>query len=206
MREAIEALAKQFEERPDAGTRNGNIADRLRSILDAHKEPEGLRVSDLLAWCKSRPGASWVAIIRDIEKAVSALSSPPQQSNPHWDKYVCINGHRNDHANLEPGGIKMCATPGCKAEAEVETSPPRQPQTEELVEKLAEYAHDTWKKWMKYQQEMGGSQFWLALPGELRERWIRQMNTPYEQLIESEKESDRTEARRILALIKGEGK
>ena len=38
--ESLEALAKEFEERPDAGTRNGNVADRLRAILQA-EEPRG---------------------------------------------------------------------------------------------------------------------------------------------------------------------
>jgi hypothetical protein len=37
--EKLEALAKEFEERPDAGTRNGNVADRIRAILQA-EEPQ----------------------------------------------------------------------------------------------------------------------------------------------------------------------
>ncbi len=42
-----------------------------------------------------------------------------------WFRWTCINGHWNDHANLAPDGTKMCATPGCRAEAEVnEPAPP----------------------------------------------------------------------------------
>lgn len=35
-----------------------------------------------------------------------------------WYSWVCINGHRNDHARLAPGHVRMCATKGCEAEAE----------------------------------------------------------------------------------------
>lgn len=82
----------------------------------------------------------------------------------------------------------------------------------ELREKLADYAHNAWSGWMRYQFERcerleDGR---VAFHPESLKRWVRQMNTAYVDLPESEKESDRAEADRILAIIeppkeKGEG-
>lgn len=47
----------------------------------------------------------------------------------------------------------------------------------EIIEKLADYEHDRWS------------------------RWQRQINTPYCNLTESEKDSDRKEAIRIINII-----
>lgn len=70
-----------------------------------------------------------------------------------------------------------------------------------LRENLACIAHERWSHWMDYLFSKGtfnpdGS--WTA-PAELVERWQRQMNTPYSELSEAEKASDRLEADRILA-------
>lgn len=83
---------------------------------------------------------------------------------------------------------------------------------EQLREKLAEYAHDAWAGWMLYMSskiEQGSTrqrrdrvylqQGWL--PSGLIDRWNRQMNTPYSELPESEKESDRAEADKILNIL-----
>ena len=81
---------------------------------------------------------------------------------------------------------------------------------DKLREALAAYAHEAWSGWMKYMsskvkehgqyrgqgREMSG---WL--PVELRDRWARQMSTPYDELPESEKESDRAEADKIIAIL-----
>jgi hypothetical protein len=37
--------------------------------------------------------------------------------------WTCVNGHNNDHCNLAPDGTHMCATEGCKAEAELSAAP-----------------------------------------------------------------------------------
>lgn len=77
-------------------------------------------------------------------------------------------------------------------------------------EALAEYAHEAWAGWMKYlfskcvtephqthiEQEMV-----CILPAWAVERWQRQMNTPYVDLPDDEKESDRLEADRILEIL-----
>lgn len=68
-------------------------------------------------------------------------------------------------------------------------------------ERMAEAAHDAWSGWMEYlfgksQTLEDGS---VVIPASLVERWKRQMHTPYSELSEEEKESDRAEADRYLS-------
>lgn len=70
-------------------------------------------------------------------------------------------------------------------------------------EALAEYAHEAWSGWMKYlfvkcEKNDDGE---IVIPRWAYERWQRQMNTPYADLPESEKESDRLEADRMLEVL-----
>ena len=73
---------------------------------------------------------------------------------------------------------------------------------DELREKLAALAHKQWSGWMEYlfeqSTDMGDS---VRIPGWAVERWTRQMNTLYSDLSENEKDSDRAEADRVLAII-----
>jgi len=70
------------------------------------------------------------------------------------------------------------------------------------IERVAEYCHDqSWAGWMEYlfswcEANSDGS---MTIPAERVQRWSRQMRTPYVELSETEKESDRIEARKILA-------
>jgi len=73
----------------------------------------------------------------------------------------------------------------------------------ELREALAEYAHEAWSGWMRYMfskspANLDGSVF---IPSELARRWKRQMKTPYSELPDTEKASDREQADRILTII-----
>jgi hypothetical protein len=61
------------------------------------------------------------------------------------------------------------------------------------VEKLAELEHLQWAHWTKY--------FLDNLTPENISRWRRQMETPYNELTESEKDADRKWARLVLAAI-----
>jgi hypothetical protein len=72
-------------------------------------------------------------------------------------------------------------------------------------EELASYAHDAWSGWMKYMfsKSIITTDKNVIIPSDLVKRWDRQMNTKYEDLPESEKESDRKEADTMLAIIKG---
>lgn len=71
-------------------------------------------------------------------------------------------------------------------------------------EKLANYAHAAWAGWMKYMFQKSVHNLpdnTVTIPASLAERWMRQMNTPYAELPENEKESDRLEADRMLEII-----
>ncbi|MBU2060093.1 MAG: hypothetical protein KKB38_20475 [Gammaproteobacteria bacterium] len=69
-------------------------------------------------------------------------------------------------------------------------------------ESLSEYAHEAWSGWMKYMfSKMTMNEDGTAtMPAWAVERWKRQMNTKYCDILECEKESDRNEADRMLAI------
>ncbi len=73
----------------------------------------------------------------------------------------------------------------------------------ELREKLAELAHSQWSGWMKYlfgkcHKFSNGK---MVIPKWAVERWSWQMIASYEELSKTEKDSDRTEADKFLALL-----
>ena len=73
-----------------------------------------------------------------------------------------------------------------------------------LREKLANVQHAIWSHWMRYlftqgTQNEDGS---FTIPAEKVERWKWQMNTPYEQLSEKMRDSDRNQADKILEIFK----
>lgn len=84
---------------------------------------------------------------------------------------------------------------------------------QELRERLAEVSHEIWSHWMKWQFSVCESSIELAsgkrielgmkqlIPDAKVERWTRQLETPYEELTEQEKESDREQADKILAVL-----
>ena len=72
-----------------------------------------------------------------------------------------------------------------------------------MKEKLANLCHEQWSGWLKYMFSKGilnedGS--W-TMPVEFVQRWTRQMNTPYADLSESEQNSDRTEADKLIEVF-----
>lgn len=79
----------------------------------------------------------------------------------------------------------------------------------ELREALAALAHDQWSGWMAYlfarcqtvEHAENGYRIAAYIPPPLVGRWRRQMETPYADLPEEEKASDRAEADRVLALL-----
>lgn len=73
----------------------------------------------------------------------------------------------------------------------------------DLREELAALAHEQWSGWMRYMFNVcpdreGGHK---EIPASLVIRWQRQVDTAYADLPEEEKESDRQEADRVLALL-----
>lgn len=72
-----------------------------------------------------------------------------------------------------------------------------------LVEELAAVQHDIWAHWMHYlfSRTVPGCAEGAAIPHNLVTRWQRQVETPYARLSESERESDREQARKVLAVL-----
>ena len=74
----------------------------------------------------------------------------------------------------------------------------------EPIEELAGYAHKVWSGWMQYlfsksEHLVNGA---VIIPADLVERWVRQSSTPYEELPENEKESDREEALKMMEIVR----
>jgi uncharacterized protein with von Willebrand factor type A (vWA) domain len=70
-------------------------------------------------------------------------------------------------------------------------------------EKLAAAVHESWSGWMDHlfrQCETGPNES-VIIPKHFVQRWHRQLNTPYAELTEPEKDSDREQADRILRAI-----
>ena len=70
-------------------------------------------------------------------------------------------------------------------------------------EQLADQIHEAWARWMRHvfklsRQNADGS---ATIPAESVQRWKLQIDTTYSELSESEKDSDRCEADRILRLL-----
>ena len=64
-----------------------------------------------------------------------------------------------------------------------------------LIEKLAALEHEQWAHWTRYMLD--------NLTPENVQRWRRQIETPYKDLSEKEKESDRVWARKVMELTGG---
>jgi hypothetical protein len=87
---------------------------------------------------------------------------------------------------------------------------------DELFEKLAAIEHERWADWQKYvhgkliahrkldcktTQNPEGNFDDFVLSKELFDHWERQIKTPYAELSEEEKESDREQVRRYWELL-----
>jgi len=77
-----------------------------------------------------------------------------------------------------------------------------QTKKNDLREQVAALCHEQWSGWMLYlfnQCAYDGET--VVIPIDVFKRWQRQMKTEYKYLSENEKESDRKEADRFIALI-----
>lgn len=95
---------------------------------------------------------------------------------------------------------------------------PRQPV--ELREAIASVQHEIWAHWMKHLFSCcGETDFKLpedlseptappresVIPADKEKRWQRQIETPYAELSEKEKDSDREQADKVLAVLRDSG-
>jgi hypothetical protein len=74
---------------------------------------------------------------------------------------------------------------------------------DELVEALASIEHERWCHWQRYLHSrcVPSADGALLIPVELVKRWEKQIETPYSELSDEEKESDREQVRKYLPLI-----
>lgn len=74
---------------------------------------------------------------------------------------------------------------------------------DDLLEELAAIEHERWSHWQRYlhDQCVPGPDGSLIIPANQARRWSTQMNTPYNQLSDDERESDREQVRRYLPII-----
>ena len=70
---------------------------------------------------------------------------------------------------------------------------------QEWLEAIADVQHEIWSHWMRYlfstTTDMGHDG--LAISPSNVMRWAHQMNTPYSELSEKEKDSDRDQAKKV---------
>ena len=76
---------------------------------------------------------------------------------------------------------------------------------DEIREALAAIQHEIWSHWMKHLfavcVDMGDH---LLIPKSLWDKWHRQTITSYANLADAEKESDRQQADKVMALLYGQ--
>lgn len=75
---------------------------------------------------------------------------------------------------------------------------------DETRETLAAYAHSAWAGWIDYlySKAIHRTDGAILIPEWAARRWLRQRETPYADLPEAEKESDRAEADKMLAILR----
>lgn len=76
-------------------------------------------------------------------------------------------------------------------------------ESSEVIDGLASIEHDRWAHWQQYvhaqcQRREDGS---LVIPPNLVARWERQIETPFVNLSEDERESDRQQVREYLPFV-----
>lgn len=75
---------------------------------------------------------------------------------------------------------------------------------ESLTDELAAVEHERWAHWQQYmhskaERQPDGS---IVIPADLVARWETQIATPFVNLTEQEKESDREQVRKYLPIIR----
>ncbi|HXH56607.1 hypothetical protein [Iamia sp.] len=77
-------------------------------------------------------------------------------------------------------------------------------ETNDLIEQLAAIEHERWADWQRYMHSLcaendDGS---LTIPAASVQHWNRQIRTPYADLTDAEKASDREQVERYIHLVK----
>lgn len=74
---------------------------------------------------------------------------------------------------------------------------------EALTDELAAVEHERWAHWQRYLHSKGVRQSdgSILIPAELVARWDTQLATPFANLTDKEKDSDREQVRKYLPII-----
>lgn len=73
---------------------------------------------------------------------------------------------------------------------------------QQVIEKLAEIEHERWSDWQKWCHKiLRENVFGVDSLEKVLERWDKQIATPYPELSEAEKQSDRDQVERYLPII-----
>lgn len=130
---------------------------------------------------KTETGSAIKVNVPDVGNAVSGTQDKPREQRGVYDG---IRG--NGIVKEEPYDLQNFSNGTQEA------------KKEGLLEQLAEAQHEIWSSWMRWMFDNGGKMYdyytdgvrWEMFETEMH-RWKRQMNTPYAELSEEEKESDR---------------
>jgi hypothetical protein len=158
-----------------------------------------------------------MAVMRPDEDTL-VVSEPPrilivgeaeearESDSEQWP--VCECGEHGAHecptcTGWIPGCFKNDRCGECSGRGPCHFQPKDRVEQDPVVEALAGYAHDAWSGWMRYlfnKSELQPSGE-ILITNDLADRWSRQIETPYAELPEDEKESDRKEARKMLDIV-----
>lgn len=74
-----------------------------------------------------------------------------------------------------------------------------------MKEQLAAIQYKIWSHWMRYLFSVCvcNEDASITIPSDTAARWIKQMNTSYSDLSEQQKESDRHQADKVIAVLRG---
>ncbi len=158
------------------------------------------------------PGATQTA--RAVQRLIAAESARVVPSEKQLDGLAEISDADIAHAVSEWDAAQKDADTGLDGLLGARVNPRSASEggsgmtTDEMIEALADKEHDSWSRWMKYlfsKCEIHGlvvDTGILCIPADLVDRWTRQASTPYSELSEPEKQSDRDEVERILPIIR----
>lgn len=81
------------------------------------------------------------------------------------------------------------------------------PNNDELREQLAAIEHERWADWQRYMHSLCSklgdfdTDYALVIPSKSVSHWERQIDTPYAELSEKEKDSDREQVDRYWSIV-----
>jgi hypothetical protein len=139
----------------------------------------------------------------DIDKVVK---DEPGEDPPFApDANMTIKDQEVGDPSVPGGEVEEPPVPGGEVEEPSVPGGEVTPEADPRVEALADASHAAWSGWMEhlFGKSTDNEDGSVTIPAEQVERWKRQVATPYAELSDEEKESDREEARKYVAALEG---